>query len=88
MKIKPLKNNIFLELIAVKSTTTSGIIVPEFENKKFKSRGKVIAVGKEVSVVEVGDIVLFKPNNPHEVELGEKKFLIAKEEDILGIIEL
>ncbi|MDO8655076.1 MAG: co-chaperone GroES, partial [bacterium] len=37
--------------------------------------------------VKPGDVVLFTKYGPNEVKIDEKDYLIAKEEDILAIVE-
>jgi len=37
--------------------------------------------------VKVGDKVLFTKYGPNEIKIDDKEYLIAKEEDILAIIE-
>ena len=37
--------------------------------------------------VKTGDIVLFSKYGPSEIKVDNKEYLIAKEEDILAIIE-
>ncbi len=92
--IKPLSDHILLETIEEK--TDSGIILPESVEKEKPEQGRVVAVGpgkldehgKRVPLeVKKGDMVLFKKYGPDEVKIGEKEYLIAKEEDILAIIE-
>ncbi len=37
--------------------------------------------------VKVGDLVLFNKYGPNEIKIDNKEYLIAKEEDILAILE-
>jgi len=37
--------------------------------------------------VKPGDKVLFTKYGPNEIKVGDKEYLIAKQEDILAIIE-
>ncbi|MBI2582902.1 co-chaperone GroES [Candidatus Azambacteria bacterium] len=94
MQIRPLSDHILLEAIQ-ETTTPSGIVIPETAKEK-PIEGRVIAVGPgrvtdEGRVVpmsvKVGDRVLFKKYGPDEVRVGDKEYLIAKEEDILAVIE-
>jgi len=94
MKIKPLADHILLE--GVETKTASGLIIPEGTEKEKPEQGKVVAVGsgklddngKRIPLeVKKGDIVLFKKYGPDEVKVDNKNYLIAKEEDILAIIE-
>ncbi|MCD6270784.1 co-chaperone GroES [bacterium] len=96
MKIKPLADHILIEPIEEGEKTESGILLPESAEKEKPQEGKVIAVGpgrktssgKIIPVdVKVGDRVIFTKYGPTEIEIDDKKYLIAKEEDILAIIE-
>ena len=96
MKIKPLSNHILIEPIKEEEKTKTGILLPETAEKERPEQGKVIAVGpgrktpsgKIIPLdVKKGDLVLFKKYGPDEVKIGDKEYLIAKEEDILAILE-
>jgi chaperonin GroES len=96
MKLKPLSNNLILEVAEEEKTTKSGIVLPDTAEKEKPTKAKVIAVGdgrlnekgERIPVsVKVGDTVLFKKYGPDEVELEGKKYLIAEEADILAIVQ-
>jgi len=96
MKIKPLSDHILIEPIKEEEKTKTGILLPETAEKERPEQGKVIAVGpgrktsfgKVIPLdVKKGDIVLFKKYGPDEIKINNKEYLIAKEEDILAIIE-
>lgn len=76
--------------------TRSGIVLPETIDKERSEQGKVLAVspswrdknGNLVKPsVKKGDIVLFTKYGPNEIEVNDKEYLIAREEDILAILE-
>jgi chaperonin GroES len=96
MKIRPLSDHILIEPLPQEEKTKSGILLPETAEKERPEQGKVIAVGpgrKTASgkiiplEVKVGDKVLFTKYGPNEVKVEDKEYLIAKEEDILAILE-
>lgn len=96
MQIKPLSDHIVIEPAKQEEKTESGIILPDTAEKDRPEQGKVIAVGPGKRnedgeampmEVKVGDIVLFSKYGPNEVKVGDKEYLIAKEDDILGILE-
>lgn len=96
MNIKPLSDHILIEPIKEEEKTKSGILLPDTAEKEKPEQGKVIAVGPgkktedgKIIPVEVkpGDIVLFTKYGPNEIKIDDKEYLIAKEEDILAIIE-
>ncbi len=91
MNIKPLADRVLIEPISTEEKTKSGIILPETADKEKPEQGKVVAVGpgrgnKPVNVKK-GDIVLFTKYGPNEIKIDNKEYLIAKEEDILAILE-
>ncbi len=96
MNIKPLSNYILIKPIKEEEKTKTGILLPETAEKEKSEQGMVIAVGpgrktssgKIVSVeVKPGQKVLFTKYGPSEIKVEDKEYLIAKEEDILAILE-
>ena len=96
MKIKPLSDHILIEPIKEEEETESGILLPQTAEKERPEQGKVIAIGpgrktssgKIISLeVKPGDKVLFTKYGPNEIKVGNKEYLIARQEDILAIIE-
>jgi chaperonin GroES len=96
MKIKPLADHLLIEPIKEEEKTKTGILLPETAEKERPEQGKVIAVGpgKKTSAgkvipidVKVGQKVLFTKYGPNEIKVEDKEYLIAKEEDILAILE-
>lgn len=96
MQIKPLADHILIEPVKEEEKTKSGILLPETADKEKPEQGKVIAVGpgkknEEGKIipleVKAGDKVLFTKYGPNEIKIDGKEYLIAKEEDILAIIE-
>lgn len=96
MKIKPLDDRILIEPASKEQQTESGIVLPDTADKEKPEQGKVIAIGagkiddngkRILMTVKVGDVVLFTKYGPNEIKIDNKEYLIAKEEDILAIIE-
>jgi chaperonin GroES len=96
MQIKPISDHILIEPIKEEEKTKSGILLPETADREKPEQGKVIAVGSgkknddgKVIPLEVkpGQKVLFTKYGPNEIKVNDKEYLIAKEEDILAILE-
>lgn len=95
MRIQPLRDNVIIEPKSPSEVTESGIIIPDTVDQKQPEQGTVVAVGpgkktrdgKNISMdIEKGDVVLFSKYGPTEIEIGGKEYLIAKEDDILAIL--
>jgi len=99
MNIKPLGDRVLIQPLSLEERegkTASGIVIPDTAEKERPEEGKVIAVGegkvnddgKLVPMsIKVGARVLFTKYGPHEIKVEGKEYLIAREEDILAIVE-
>lgn len=96
MKIKPISDHLLIEPIKEEEKTKAGILLPETAEKERPEQGKVVAVGpgkknaKGILIpmeVKAGDKVLFTKYGPSEIKVEGKEYLIARQEDILAIIE-
>lgn len=96
MKIIPCADNVLIESVKGEEKTKSGIILPDSASKERPEQGTVIAVGpgkknKKGEIIPVsikeGQKVLFSKYGPNEIKVDGKEYLIAKEDDILAIIE-
>jgi len=96
MQIKPLSDHILIEPLEKEEKTKAGILLPDTVEKERPEQGKVIAVGPgrktssgKVIPLEVkkGDTILFTKYGPNEIKVDGKEYLIAKQEDILAILE-
>lgn len=94
MKIKPLRDQVLIEPLK-EEVRRGGIILPDTVTKERPEQGKVVAVGEGrwedgklvKPTVKKGDVVLFTKYGPNQIKIDEKEYLIAKEEDILAIVE-
>jgi chaperonin GroES len=96
MRIQPLSDHVLIEPLKQEEKTKSGILLPDTAEKEKPEQGKVIAVGPGKKTedgkliplqVKEGDVVLFTKYGPNEVKIGDSEYLIAREEDILAILE-
>ncbi len=95
IKLKPLSDRIIVKQTEAEEKTKSGIYFPDAAQEK-PTKGKVIAVGpgklddkgKPMEVgVRVGDTVWYGKYSGTDVEVDGQKFVILRENDILGVLE-
>ena len=95
-KIKPLGDRVLIEPMSKQEKTKSGIYLPETIDKERPEQGKVLAVGEGKinsdgklikPSVKKGNVVLFTKYGPSEIKIDGKEYLIAREEDILAVLE-
>ena len=96
MKLKPLRDHVVIQTSSKEEKSKGGIILPDTASKERPEQGKVVAVGpgrlnsrgqRIPMEVRRGDVVLFSKYGPNEVKVDDKEYLVAKEEDILAILE-
>ncbi|MEX2008122.1 MAG: co-chaperone GroES [Candidatus Spechtbacterales bacterium] len=95
MKIRPLRDQVIIEPQTPEEVTKSGIVIPDTADRDRPEQGKVVAVGpgrtedgeRIAPEVKKGDTVLFAKYGPTEITVDGKDYLIAKETDILAILE-
>ena len=97
--IKPLRNNVLIEPFSDEekgSKTKSGIFIPETVDKEKPDQGKIVEVGpgkmddngKIIPMsVKKGQKVVFSKYGPDEIKVGDKKYYIISEDNILAVIE-
>jgi len=97
--ITPLGDRVLIEPMGKElkeGRTASGIVIPDTAEKERPEQGKIVAVGtgkinedgKLMPLrVKKGQVVLFSKYGPNEIKIEGKEYLIAREEDILAIIE-
>lgn len=82
--------------MAQEEITKSGIVLPSTVSKEKPQEGTVVAVGqgklndkgeRTPMSVKKGDKVLFSKYSPQEVKVGEKEYLIVREDDVIAIVE-
>lgn len=66
--------------------SSGGILIPATAQvSKRLTWGEVLAVGNHVRAVEVGDRVLFSPDDRHEVEISGDDYLLLRERDVHAV---
>jgi chaperonin GroES len=95
MKLRPLQDRVIVKQSEAEEKTKSGILLPDAAKEK-PTKGKVIAVGpgklddkgKPMEIgLRKGDTVYYGKYSGTDVEVDNEKFVILREQDILGVLE-
>lgn len=84
--IQPLADNIVAQAEEAASKTASGLYIPDSATEKPKV-AKVVAVGKAVKELKVGDRIVYKAYSTTDVKVGSEEYIIVKEEDVLATVK-
>lgn len=96
MNFRPLYDRVVVKRIEENDTTRSGIVIPDSAKEK-PQQGEVMAIGKGKRLddgqivdldVRVGDRVLFGKYSGSEIKLDGIEYIIMREEDVLGILDM
>ena len=95
LNLRPLGDRLIVEPSEKDDVTAGGILLPETAKEK-PQEGRVLAAGpgrwdedgkKRVEMdVKENDRVIFAKYSGTEIKLGEKKYLILGEKDVLAVI--
>ncbi len=84
--IQPLADYVVAQQEEAASKTASGLYLPGNAQEKPKV-AKVLAVGKEVSGLKVGDRIIYKSYSTTEIKLDKDEYILVKEEDVLATVK-
>ena len=95
MKFRPLQDRVLIRRIEEEEKTAGGIIIPDTAKEK-PMEGEVIAAGPGTRDddgklrpldVKVGDRGLFGKWSGTEIKIDGEDLVVAKESDIMGVVE-
>lgn len=94
-KIKPLGDRVLVKHVEESEQVRGGIIIPDSAKEK-PQEAEIVALGSgkkdengkaQPFEVKVGDRVLISKYGGTEVKIDDEKYLLLREDDILGVIE-
>lgn len=95
MKLKPLDDRLVIKQSEAKEKTAGGIILPDTAKEK-PQIGKVVATGpgrlldngkRSKMSIKKKDEVIYAKYIGSEVEIDGEKYVILRENDVLGIVD-
>lgn len=84
--IQPLADYVVAQAEEAQSKTASGLYLPDNAKEKPKT-AKIVAAGKEVKQLKVGDKIIYKSYSPTEIKLDGTEYILVKEEDVLATVK-
>lgn len=84
--IQPRADYVVAQAEEASTKTASGIYLPDSAQEKPKT-AKVLAVGKMVQEVKVGDRIIYKSYSTTDVKVGKDEYILVKEEDVLATVK-
>ena len=87
MIVKPLRKMVLIAENSVDQTTESGIILDGTTSNRDSKTGTVLAIGSEVTAVNVGDKIYLEWNKGQVVKIGDAQRVMIKEEFIVAVVD-
>jgi chaperonin GroES len=84
--IRPLADYVVAQAEEAAAKTASGLYLPDNAQEKPKT-AKVIAVGKQVTEVKVGEKIIYKSYSTTDVKVGDQEYILVKQEDVLATVK-
>lgn len=88
LEIQLLHDRVMVQVVGEEGERRSsgGIVIPATaQMAKRLSWGEVVGVGNHVRTVQVGDRVLFSPEDQYEVEVRGRTYLVMRERDLQAV---
>lgn len=86
VKIQPLADYVVAQQEEAETKTASGLYIPGGAQEKPKV-AKVLAAGKEVKNVKVGDRIIYGGYSNTDVKMDGETFMLVKEENIYATVK-
>ncbi|HUS05598.1 MAG TPA: co-chaperone GroES [Bryobacteraceae bacterium] len=95
MEIRPLHDRVLVKRLEESESKAGSIIIPDSAKEKPQQadvvsvgNGKLLETGEKTAVdVKAGDRILFGKYSGAEVTVEGEKYLILREDEILGVLE-
>jgi chaperonin GroES len=84
--LQPLGDYVVAQNEEAQTKTASGIYLPDNAQEKPKT-AKIIAIGKDVKQVKVGDRIVYKSYSTTEIKIDREDYILVKEEDVLATVK-
>ena len=84
--LKPIKNNVILELIQKEKVSSGGILLAEVDREE-ASKGTVISIGPEVTEVKLNEVILPNWQKARKVKFDDLEYWIVNEDDIILVFD-
>jgi co-chaperonin GroES (HSP10) len=82
--LRPIKNNVIVELIEKEKVTSSGIVLSSADPVE-ANKGKVVSLGPDVEMVKEGDMILPNWNAARKAKYNGIDYYIVSEDEIVLI---
>lgn len=87
MNVTPLKKKVLVAENKSEHKTDSGIILEGATSVRESKQGTVLAVGPQVTLVKVGDVIMLEWNKAQVIKIGDAQRVIVDEENIVAVVE-
>jgi co-chaperonin GroES (HSP10) len=87
MNVQPLKKKVLVAENKTETKSASGIILEGATSVNESKRATVLAIGPDVTLVNVGDVVLLEWSKAQAVKVGDAQRAIVDEDNIVAVLE-
>lgn len=84
--IMPLGDYVVAKQEEATAKTASGLYLPDSAKEKPKT-SVVVAIGKDVKEVKLGDRIVFKSYSSTDIKVDKTEYILVKEEDVLAKVK-
>ncbi len=86
MKLVPLRDKVVVKVAAAETQTSAGLYIPDSAKEK-PNKGEVVAVGKEVDEVKVGDVVYYPAYGASNITEDNTDYVVLREKEVVVVVK-
>lgn len=84
--LKPIKKNVIIKAIEKEKVSSGGIILADVD-REAATKGQVIAIGTEVTEVQVDEVILPNWQKAKKSKFDDQEFWVIHEDDIILVFD-
>ena len=84
--LKPIKKNVIVKAIEKEKVSSGGIILADVD-REAATKGQVIAIGTEVTEVQVDEVILPNWQKAKKSKFDDQEFWVIHEDDIILVFD-
>lgn len=84
--LKPIKKNVIVKAIEKEKVSSGGIILADVD-REAATKGQVVAIGKEVTEVQVDEVILPNWQKAKKSKFDDQEFWVIHEDEIILVFD-
>ena len=86
MKLQAIRDKVVAKTIEADEKTAAGLFIPDTAKEK-SNKGEVVAVGKDVEEIKVGDIIYYPAYGASNITEDGTDYVVLREKEVVVVVK-